>query len=390
MASSIKMLQTKEQFCDVTLVSDEQIPIPAHKIVLSACSPYFRNILVNNNHPHPLIYLRGVKLTELSSIMAFIYTGEAAIFQDSINDFLEVAKDLEISCEESIIQDSDASLENVKEIEDIKEILNKSEKSDPYRLVCKDCNVEFQSQQGLKYHIRSKHGGIRYPCDRCEYQAKHPSHLKVHKQSLHDGARFSCTQCTYFGKRQDSLRAHIKLKHTIEENNQSNVDSPKIEDNSNISKNQENKSDSLVETVSEPVCVITTFKEEENNEQVKNDEPKKITSYDCLDCDISFRSKQGLKYHIGTKHGDLRFSCDRCDYQAKHPSHLKTHRNSQHEGVKYSCNQCEYEASRQDLLKVHKQTKHEGVTFSCDQCTYQGTQQENLVTHQRVKHGRCK
>ena len=91
------------------------------------------------------------------------------------------------------------------------------------------------------------------------------------------------------------MRAHIKLKHTIEENNQSNDDSTKIEDDSNISKIQENKSESLVETVSEPVCLITTFKkekeetgEEENNEQVKNEEPKKITSYDCLDCDNLF------------------------------------------------------------------------------------------------------
>jgi hypothetical protein len=48
-------------FSDVTLVSDDQTQLPAHKIVLSACSPVLGNILLSNPHSHPLIYLRGVK-----------------------------------------------------------------------------------------------------------------------------------------------------------------------------------------------------------------------------------------------------------------------------------------------------------------------------------------
>ena len=36
--------------------------IQSHKVILSACSPFFRSILKRNPHANPLIYLRGVNL----------------------------------------------------------------------------------------------------------------------------------------------------------------------------------------------------------------------------------------------------------------------------------------------------------------------------------------
>merc|ERR1719427_1315334 len=61
LTSAFRNLQSEESFADVTLVSDDQVQIPAHKIVLSACSPVLKNLLLMNPHPHPLLYLRGVK-----------------------------------------------------------------------------------------------------------------------------------------------------------------------------------------------------------------------------------------------------------------------------------------------------------------------------------------
>ena len=39
----------KEQFCDVTLVSDDFHQFPAHKIVLSAFSPVLEKLLLSSN-----------------------------------------------------------------------------------------------------------------------------------------------------------------------------------------------------------------------------------------------------------------------------------------------------------------------------------------------------
>lgn len=45
--SEFGSLRNDEQFVDVTLCCDDQF-IKAHKVILSACSPYFKKILMVN------------------------------------------------------------------------------------------------------------------------------------------------------------------------------------------------------------------------------------------------------------------------------------------------------------------------------------------------------
>ena len=68
---------TESQFADVTLFSDELIPFKAHKFVLSANSPLMKEMLLNNPHPEPSIYLNGVQAQELESMLHMMYYGEA-------------------------------------------------------------------------------------------------------------------------------------------------------------------------------------------------------------------------------------------------------------------------------------------------------------------------
>ena len=53
--SSFRKLRNSDEFYDVTLVSDDQQQMSAHKIVLSASSVYFKNILKSNKHSHTLL-----------------------------------------------------------------------------------------------------------------------------------------------------------------------------------------------------------------------------------------------------------------------------------------------------------------------------------------------
>ena len=75
LTTAFRDLINENKFSDVTLVCDDQTQLPAHKIVLSACSPILGNILLNNPHPHPLLYLRGVRKQEMQSILQFMYLG---------------------------------------------------------------------------------------------------------------------------------------------------------------------------------------------------------------------------------------------------------------------------------------------------------------------------
>jgi hypothetical protein len=49
-----------------------------------------------NPHQHPLLYLKGVKYTDLQSVLNFMYHGEVNVAQDELNSFLAVAEDLRV------------------------------------------------------------------------------------------------------------------------------------------------------------------------------------------------------------------------------------------------------------------------------------------------------
>eukprot|EP00092_Neocalanus_flemingeri_P022647 GFUD01024565.1.p1 GENE.GFUD01024565.1~~GFUD01024565.1.p1 ORF type:complete len:346 (-),score=66.62 GFUD01024565.1:186-1223(-) len=92
---AFRELREEKDFFDVTLACDDS-QIQAHKVILSACSPFFRNVLRRNPHQHPLLYLKGVKYTELLSVLNFMYLGEVNVAQDELNSFLSVAEDLRV------------------------------------------------------------------------------------------------------------------------------------------------------------------------------------------------------------------------------------------------------------------------------------------------------
>ena len=92
---AFRELREDKDFFDVTLAcGDEQLQ--AHKVILSACSPFFRTILKRNPHTHPLLYLRGVKYTDLQAVLDFMYHGEVNLAQEELNSFLAVAEELKI------------------------------------------------------------------------------------------------------------------------------------------------------------------------------------------------------------------------------------------------------------------------------------------------------
>ena len=95
-SNSFSILRQEKDFFDVTLVSDDETQISAHKLVLSACSDFFKSILRNNSHSHPLLYLSGIHSTNLSLILDYIYQGEAQIYQEHLDSFLDVARKLKI------------------------------------------------------------------------------------------------------------------------------------------------------------------------------------------------------------------------------------------------------------------------------------------------------
>ena len=97
MSSAFGSLREEPDFADVTLACEDGFQIKAHKVIIAASSPVLQNILKNNKHPHPLIYMRGMKSSDLLAIVDFIYHGEAMICQQNLESFLVIAEELKMN-----------------------------------------------------------------------------------------------------------------------------------------------------------------------------------------------------------------------------------------------------------------------------------------------------
>jgi len=102
-SGAFRDLRAESDFFDVTLGCSDSNgrSLQAHKVILSACSSFFKGMLrqqaqQNPAHPHPFIYLRGVSFCDLSSVLDFMYHGEVNVAQEDLNSFLAVAEELQI------------------------------------------------------------------------------------------------------------------------------------------------------------------------------------------------------------------------------------------------------------------------------------------------------
>ena len=280
---------TSEDFTDVTLVTDDKKTIKAHRNILSACSPVFKNILqMEITNSHPVIYLRGIQYTEIESILQFIYLGEVNFYQERMIDFLSVSKNLEIrelskyepdpsrpKNEDTVSVDHNHSTEEQEEVrssnksESPKEKDIKSIEISESNTQCPKCDKLFSHSGNLHKHIRTVHEGVKYACNECDFQATQQGHLKTHIQSKHEGVMYACNQCDKKFTQERHLRTHIQSAH----------------------------------------------------EGIK---------YTCDQCDKQFTQESSLRTHIQSLHEGVKYACNQCDYQATEKGNLAKHFKRKH------------------------------------------------------------
>jgi len=196
-----KELAKDSDFTNVTLVTDGGANVKAHKVVLSAFSPFFRNLLVNNPHQHPLLYLRGVRTEDLLAILDFIYLGQTKVDMENINRFMELAKDLQIKGLAPAIQNEDEGDKHEEGIGDtsmestdekLRLTNDNSAATKPHVAVqfpCHLCMYTSESRKGVVEHVAAEHSSIQ--CYLCDYKCDRKEALGKHMESTHKDDIFS-------------------------------------------------------------------------------------------------------------------------------------------------------------------------------------------------------
>ena len=184
--SMMKELMMNDDFSDVTLVTEDKKHIKANINILSACSPIFRDILKKEKNSSTIMYLRGIQYSEIESILQFIYLGEATFYKERMDEFLAVAKSLEIKelCNAET-ETNDKPKEKPSELGTFNETLKEQTIASEYftkqplqerrrevvsldgKFECEHCQNTFSTQGALTRHIKSKHDVVKYDCDQC-------------------------------------------------------------------------------------------------------------------------------------------------------------------------------------------------------------------------------
>ena len=228
--NSFRKLRTAEDFYDVTLVSDDQQQVSAHKVVLSASSEYFNNILKSNKHSHPLLCLSGVNSKDLKDILDYIYNGEIQIYQENLDSFLNIAQRFKL--EGLIQQESDNPMkdENVEPFEDHntsdkivvpKAQLNVTKRNEKEKIISVLSSADYQNMEQLDQKLEEmyeRQPDGKFMCHSCGKMTRFKRDAMEHAETHIDGLSFPCQYCDKSFRSRSALRSHI-LKNRCQKNN---------------------------------------------------------------------------------------------------------------------------------------------------------------------------
>ena len=229
-------LREDNEFADVTLACEDGQQVEAHKVILAASSPFFQNLLRNNRHPHPLIYMRGIKSNDLLAILDFLYNGEANIFEDNLDEFLAIAEELKLkglTGANNFTNTGDPIYEPSNKNEKQSKIKENNDKKIVSPNQCKqDLSPEEIKQEGslaiVKENIsgelqeldekiktmfaKSKHDGNRiYICKVCQKESKYNNNMRDHIEANHiQGTSLPCAICEKIFRSDANLKMHIQ------------------------------------------------------------------------------------------------------------------------------------------------------------------------------------
>ena len=225
--NTFRKLWSDQDFTDVTLATEDDKQIRAHKVILSSSSQFFRKLLIKNPHPNPLIYLKGIRHHELAMAIQFIYHGQCHVANEDIPDFLTTGIDLMINglmetidSEHLEPKENIARNENPSQSENIHQTmesqLHNSSTTSSYRNVQRSVGNQHKvatQKSHLKAYQQYTHEGVKYSCDLCDCTATTQSNLRTHKRSKHEGVRYICDHCDYNATQESSLKTHKQSQH---------------------------------------------------------------------------------------------------------------------------------------------------------------------------------
>merc|ERR1712129_583294 len=256
-------IQQREDYSYVTLVTDDDQVMKAHRVILGACSSFFGNIFQKTNTRDLCLYLPGIVQKDLQAILDFVYNGQTDLANENLEYTMQsFAEEQNMSEIDNAQYTMETSLEEITEeeansstvgqldatqvkveiegdtdvisgekvddnivnktviTEEISQAIDSASKGNKHK--CDHCDFVCARKDRLKRHVAYAHTTVDWvQCIKCEYAAKDKDELKQHTESNHKRVLkakktkspnvFPCDKCDYRARTSENLERHIKF-----------------------------------------------------------------------------------------------------------------------------------------------------------------------------------
>ncbi|KAK9752731.1 AT hook motif [Popillia japonica] len=289
------ILHDDDYLVDATLFCKDGY-IKTHKLVLSACSPYFKQVFQVNPCKHPTIILREVTHKDMTALVEYMYKGVINVPSENLTSIIRLARDLKIK-----------GFDNIKNIDSSTNLDNNN--SD---------DIEAENLMNL--------------VPTCILTESNDNMNDLTDTNLYNTSSNHKKRCN--SDRSDSTDTLLKVAR----------EEPVTDNDFMGHIKEENMSDSDSNGSETTHGVLNTL-----NHKIY---------YPCGNCQKKFPTKREMKNHKRT-HAGKPFTCDFCQKGFSRTSHLIRHRRV-HTGERpFNCKECGKSFARQDKLKLHIRSSHE-------------------------------
>jgi len=304
---AFRELRDEKDFFDVTLACDDS-QLQAHKVILSACSPFFRNILRKNPHQHPLLYLKGVKFKELVSVLNFMYMGEVNVAQEELNSFLSVAEDLRVK---GLTQNNSEGAKS--------ESKSTSRSREP-----PERDVSAPPAKKVRQAPPPQQSAPATPVSSHDDDIQEVVPVKSEPRELNSQPLLSREGSQDY---QDTQQNAVALQENYQDDGYDYEGYEGYDDGAYDSSGMQqvggdgNKGLYFEDSDKTELSEIIAMRMERNNT---------LGTFNCLECGYTSKNRHNMIDHIEAKHFKIQYHCDQCDYVSNGRNPLRVHKYRRH------------------------------------------------------------
>lgn len=256
----------------------------------------------------------------------------------------------------------------------LKNHMRKHDGRTPFK--CDYCRKHFTTGTGLSIHMRRHVGKQTQRCTVCDKTFPAPYHLKKHMIKHTKEKRFECNICQKRFSRQGSLHVHQRLHSSASPRYQCDLCPKRFHWQSNLKAHRPTHFDGCTR------CDICKRKFDSCEElELHGTFHSANVQFQCVWCEKSYTSRHKLHYHIKNSHVKLpSYQCEECDKSFKFLQQLKIHR-IVHTDKKPRCYLCNKTFLTKYNLQSHLTSHVSTKSFECDICSIKFTYKRNLYIH---------